>query len=81
MSNLDDDKLCVEKYDPSQNVAIWLHRLNTERVLRNWSDAVALAYASLFMGDVALMWFLNNCDMNTAWATFDQLNEKAIWRC
>ena len=71
MQNLDDDKPSIEKYEPDQNVSLWLHRLNTERLLSNWSDAVAVAEASLLLGDIALTWFLNTTTLHSSWKAFD----------
>ena len=60
----------IDIYEPGQNVSLWLHRLNTERLLRGWQDPVAVAEANMLMGDIALTWFLNNCNVNTPWDDF-----------
>ncbi len=64
-------KLRLEYYEPGHNVSLWLHRLNTERHLRQWPDPVVVAEASLFMGDVPLTWFLTHCTLNTTWEQFE----------
>ena len=58
-------------YYPDQNVSLWLHRLNVERLLRQWPDPVALLEASLLMSDVPLTWFVTHCTNITTWAYFD----------
>ena len=58
-------------YYPEQDVSLWLHRLNTERLLRQWPDAEALAEASLLMSDVPLTWFVTHCCNVRTWAEFD----------
>ncbi|DBA83530.1 TPA: hypothetical protein ACH3X2_006453 [Trebouxia sp. C0005] len=63
-------KPSIDKFEPSHNVSLWLHRLNTERTLRQWQDAEAVAQASLLVGDVPLTWMLNNCNADTTWAEF-----------
>ena len=61
----------IECYEPGQNVSLWLHRLDTERQLRQWPDAVAVAEASLCMGDVPLTWLITHCNQNTTWLEFE----------
>ena len=63
-------KSSIARFEPGQNVSLWLHRLNTERALRTWSDAEAVAHASLLVGDVPLTWMLNDCNANTTWDVF-----------
>ena len=58
-------------YYPDQNVSLWLHRLNVQRVLRQWPDSVALLEASLLMSDVPLTWFVTHCNAISTWAEFD----------
>ena len=64
-------KARIELFQPGQNVSLWLLRLNTERLLRQWPDPVTVAETSLLMGDVPLTWFASNCDHTTAWVDFE----------
>ena len=60
----------VKCFEPGQNVNLWLHRLDIERQLSQWADSAAVAEATMLMGDVALTWYLNNCNENITWAEF-----------
>ena len=62
----------IELFEPGHNVSLWLHRLNTTRVMQGWPDADAIREASMLMGDVALTWFLTHCNQDTAWADFER---------
>ncbi len=68
----------LAKYQPEQNVALWLHKINTMRLLRQWPDDhdAAVAEASLCMGDVALTWLVTHCTPDTSWGEF-QVGTKA----
>ena len=68
---MDLPSINIPKYEPEQNVSLWLHRLNTKRLLRQWTDAVAVAEASLLLGDIALTWFLNNNAVQASWVAFN----------
>ena len=61
----------IPRYEPEHNVTLWLHRMNTERQLQNWSDLVAVDEACMSLGNVALTWFLTHCTRSTTWAEFD----------
>ena len=63
-------KAYIKRYEPTQNVALWLHRMNTERQIQGWSDPQAVAEASLSLGNVALTWFAH-CAQVTNWAEFE----------
>lgn len=54
----------------NQNVNLWLHRLDTERQLRQWPDPVVIAEASMLLGDVALTWSLAHITPQTGWHVF-----------
>ena len=64
-------KSYIKRYEPTQNVALWLHRVNTERQIQGWSDSQAVAEASLSLGNVALTWFVTHCVQVTTWAEFE----------
>lgn len=64
-------KARIPRYEPEHNVTLWLHCLNTERQLRNWSDLVAVNEANTSLGNVALTWSLTYCTHSTTWAQFD----------
>ncbi len=64
-------KSYIKRYEPTQNVALWLHRMNTERQIQGWSDPQAVAEASLSLGNVALTWFVTHCAQVTNWAEFE----------
>ena len=66
----------LAKYQPEQNVALWLHKINTMRLLWQWPDDVTVAEASLCMGDVALTWLVTHCTPDTSWGEF-QVGMKA----
>jgi len=61
----------VDTFEPTHNVTLWLHRMDTERQLRQWPDAVALAEASMSMADSPLIWFLANAGRIHTWAEFE----------
>ena len=61
----------IELFEPGQNVSLWLHRLNTLRIMQGWTDIDAIREASMLMGDVALTWFLIHCDQLTPWPDFE----------
>ena len=46
-------KPSIDKYEPGQNVSLWLHCVNTERILRHpvWADDEAVSQASLLLAD------------------------------
>ena len=64
-------KSYIKRYEPTQNVALWLHRMTTERQIQGWSDPQAVAEASLSRGNVALTWFVTHCAQVTNWAEFE----------
>ncbi len=64
-------KAYIKRYEPTQNVSLWLHRMNTERQIQGWSDSQAVAEASLSLGNVALTWFVMHCTQVTTWAEFE----------
>ncbi len=64
-------KSYIKRYEPTQNVALWLHRMNTERQIQGWSDSQAVAEASLSLGNFALTWFVTHCAQVTIWAEFE----------
>ncbi|DBA90863.1 TPA: hypothetical protein ACH3X2_004267 [Trebouxia sp. C0005] len=66
----------MELFESSHNVALFLHRLNTERMLRNWNDSIAILEASANMTDIPLMWFVTQYPRPediaaTTWVDFD----------
>ena len=61
----------IELFEPGQNVSLWLHRLNTVRIMQGWSNADAIREASMLMGDIALTWFLTHCNQLTPWPDFE----------
>ena len=63
--------LLIDYFEPSQNVTLWLRRLNTARQMHDWSDPVAIAEASMFLGDIPLTWLINSCNENTTLAEFE----------
>ena len=65
-------KAYIKRYEPSKNVALWLHRMNTEGQTQGWSDPQAVAEASLSLGNVALTWFVTHCAQVTNWAEFER---------
>ncbi len=62
----------IDIFEHGHNVSLWLHRLNTARQMQGWPDTVAVAEASLLMGDVPLTWFLTHCNQDTAWDDFQE---------
>ena len=63
-------KPSIDKYEPGQNVSLWLHCVNTERILRHWADDEAVSQASLLLADVPMMWTLGNCNAQRTWFEF-----------
>lgn len=68
--------LRIVPYEPGQNVKLWLHRLNTERNIQQWPDAMALAQASLLLGDVPLTWLITNRHNTTTRADLEVAMEQ-----
>ena len=66
-----EPELRIVPYQPGDNVKLWLHRLNTERTIQQWPDAMAVRQASLLMGDIPLTWLISNCNSINTWADFE----------
>ena len=66
-----ETKSRVDTFELEHNVTLWLHRMDTERQLHQWPDAVAIAEASMNMGDSPLTWFLANAGRIHTWAEFE----------